>query len=374
MKKFITNCTVVTDGKEISGVGIVTDGGKIVDLCEKAPEGCEVIDLGGKYIAPGFIELHAHGGGGAELIDGTDEAFDTVCHFHESHGTAVFYPTLSASDNSTILGFLDALRRNKDKYTMELPGAHLEGPYLNPEMCGAQDTGVIRKPDEAEYTALISEYGDIIARWSYAPENDEDGKFARYLKDHGILSATAHSAAEYSHMIAALENGNRLVTHLYSCTSTVTRHGGFRHLGVIETAYLMDDIYVEAIADGCHIPPELMRMIVKLKGTDRVCLITDAIRFAGVGAGTHDGNVPYLIEDGVAKLLDRSAFAGSIASSDVLLRRTVAAGIPMPDVVKMMTETPAKVMGLFTKGRIAKGFDALFTVFDGDYNASVLKA
>ncbi len=374
MMKYITNCTIVTEGKEIKDSGIVVNNGKIVAVSGKAPAECELIDLGGKYIAPGFIELHCHGGNGAELIDGTDEAFDTACRFHESHGTAVFYPTLSASDKDTVIGFLEAVKRNKDKYTMEIPGAHLEGPYLAPEMCGAQDTTVIRYPDKAEYTEIADRYGDVIARWSYAPERDKNCEFVKFLAERGILPATAHSSAEYCHMNAALEYGNKLVTHLYSCTSTITRHGGFRHLGVIESAYLSDDIYVEAIADGCHIPAELMRMIVKLKGTDRVCLITDAIRFAGVGEGVYTGNVSYLVEDGVAKLTDRSAFAGSIATSDVLLKRTVAAGIPMPDVVKMMTETPAAVMGLKTKGKISTGFDALFTVFDSEYNASVLKA
>jgi len=289
--KYITNCTIVTDGKEIKDSGIVIDNGKIVTVSPIKPTDCEIIDLGGKYIAPGFIELHCHGGNGSELIDGTDEAFEAVCRFHESHGTAVFYPTLSATSNDKIIAFLEALKRNKDKYTMEIPGAHLEGPYLNPEMCGAQDTVVIRYPDEAEYIDIIEKYGDIIARWSYAPERDEGAKFAHYLKEHGILSSTAHSSAEYSHMTEALAEGNKLVTHLYSCTSTVTRHGGFRHLGVIETAYLCDDIFVEAIADGCHLPPDLLRMIVKIKGTDRVCLITDAIRFAGIGEGSVGGNL-----------------------------------------------------------------------------------
>jgi N-acetylglucosamine-6-phosphate deacetylase len=165
-------------------------------------------------------------------------------------------------------------------------------------------------------------------------------------------------------MLAALAGGNRLVTHLYSCTSTITRHGGFRHLGVIESAYLLDDIYVEAIADGCHLPPELLRLIVKQKGVERVCLITDAIRFAGRQSGEVGGAVPYVIEDGVAKLADRSAFAGSIATVDVLIRRTVNAGISLAETVQMMTETPAKVMGLEGMGRIDKGYRAVFTILD----------
>ncbi|MBR6502837.1 MAG: amidohydrolase family protein, partial [Clostridia bacterium] len=137
--------------------------------------------------------------------------------------------------------------------------------------------------------------------------------------------------------------------------------------GIIESAYLLDDVYVEAICDGCHLPLPLLQLIIKQKGTDRVCLITDALRPGGIGEEGKeytDCPVPFVIEDGVAKLLDRSAFAGSIATSDILLKTAVKAGFSIADTVKMMTQTPAKVMGLESKGKIAAGFDAQFTVFN----------
>lgn len=374
MKKYIKNCTIVTNGKEIIGSGIITENGKILELTDKPSAESETVDLGGKYIAPGFVDIHCHGGGGYEFYDSTYDSMKAACDFHRSHGTAIIYPTLSAVDNATMVRMLECMKENINKLGIKIPGVHLEGPYLAPEMCGAQDTSVIRAPEKAEYESIVSRFGNIISRWSYAPERDADCEFVRFLSEHGIVPATAHSSAELYHIEDAKKFGNRLVTHLYSCTSTVTRHGGFRHLGVIESAYLMDDIFVEAIGDGCHIPPELMRMIIKIKGAERVCLITDAIRFAGIGIGSYGGNVPYLIEDGVAKLTDRSAFAGSIASTDIILRRTVEAGIPMPDVVRMLTETPAAVMGLTNNGKIDAGYDALFTVFDKNFNASVLLA
>lgn len=362
MKKFYDNGVIVTDGKEIMGLGILTEDGMIVDLLAEAPEGAEIVDLGGRYVMPGLIDLHCHGGDGFEFIDGTEESILGACRLHADHGTRVLYPTISATDYDTMVRALEAIERCRDRMPLEIPGVHLEGPYLAPEMCGAQDTGVIRLPDPKEYEALVERFGSLIARWSYAPEKDVDGRFLAFLKEKGITPATAHSAAEYSHMQAALSGGNRLVTHLYSCTSTITRHGGFRHLGVIESAFLMDDIYVETIADGCHLPPELLRMIVKIKGVDRVCLVTDAIRFGGLTSGEVSGAVPYVIEDGVAKLSDRSAFAGSIATADVLIERTVKAGFSLADTVRMMTETPATLMGLSRKGRIAPGFDADFTI------------
>ena len=367
----LTNGKVVSDGKVLEGVDILVENGIIKDVVPTAPSEA-AIDLKGNYIAPGFIELHCHGAMGYEFIDGTEEAYFKICEKHAKHGTKVMYATFSAADFKKLYKALEAFEKVKNDLPLDVPGVHLEGPYFAPEMSGAQNPEFIHEPRAEEYVPIIARFGHLISRWSYAPELDKDNKFLDYLTSHEIIPAIGHSAAEYSHLLPAFEKGNRLVTHLYSCTSTITRHGGFRHLGIIETAYLLDDMYVEAIADGCHLPPELLRLIVKLKGTDRVALITDATRAGGMTAeefnGGDSGGMKFIIEDGVAKLPDRTAFAGSIATADQLLQRTVAAGISIPDTVKMMTETPANIMGLKTKSKIAKGFDADFTVFDKDLN------
>ena len=365
--KILTNGKIISDGKEICGYDIVIDGNKIVDVKPTETVNGEKIDLGGNYIAPGFIELHCHGGGGYEFIDATPEAFKKACKTHAAHGTRVMYPTISATDYDTMVRVLQTARAVKDICALEIPGIHLEGPYFALEQCGGQAPGIVRDVDREEYESLLEEYSDIIARWDYAPEKDKDNAFLRDVTDKGILAATAHSSAEYDDVLRAYEGGNHLVTHLYSCTSTITRHQGFRRLGIVESAYLLDDMYVEAIADGCHLPLDLLKMIIKLKGTDHVCLITDALRPGGIaeeGKEYRDCPVPFVIEDGVAKLLDRSAFAGSIATSDILLKTAVKSGCTIADAVKMMTATPAKVMGLTTKGKIAAGYDACFTVFN----------
>ena len=365
--KILTNGKIISDGKEICGYDIVIDGNKIVDVKPTETVNGEKIDLGGNYIAPGFIELHCHGGGGYEFIDATPEAFKKACETHAAHGTRVMYPTISATDYDTMVRVLQTARAVKDTCALEIPGIHLEGPYFALEQCGGQAPGIVRDVDREEYESLLEEYSDIIARWDYAPEKDKDNAFLRDVTDKGILAATAHSSAEYDDVLRAYEGGNHLVTHLYSCTSTITRHQGFRRLGIVESAYLLDDMYVEAIADGCHLPLDLLKMIIKLKGTDHVCLITDALRPGGIaeeGKEYRDCPVPFVIEDGVAKLLDRSAFAGSIATSDILLKTAVKSGCSVADAVKMMTATPAKVMGLTTKGKIEVGYDACFTVFD----------
>ena len=365
--KILTNGKIISDGKEICGYDIIIKDGKIIELKPTAETDGEKIDLGGNYIAPGFIEIHCHGGGGYEFIDATPEAFKKACETHAAHGTRVIYPTISATDYDTMVRVLQTARAVKNDCAIEIPGIHLEGPYFALEMCGGQAPGIVRDVDREEYESLLEEYSDVIARWDYAPEKDKDNAFLNAVRDRGILAATAHSSAEYDDVLRAFNGGNRLVTHLYSCTSTITRHQGFRHLGIVESAYLLDDMYVEAIADGCHLPLDLLKMIIKFKGTDHVCLITDALRPGGIGEEGkeyRDCPVPFVIEDGVAKLLDRSAFAGSIATSDILLKTAVKSGCTIADAVKMMTATPAKVMGLTTKGKIAAGYDACFTVFN----------
>lgn len=356
---------------------VIVEDGKITKVLphddDNIQSGMERIGLDGKYLAPGFIDLHCHGGAGHEFVDGTAESVRRACDIHARNGTRVLYPTISAMDFDTTYRALEAIEQVKDSCDVEIPGVHLEGPYLDKDYCGGQDSRFIRPPQKEEYVKLLDRFGSLIARWTYAPEHD-DGAFLDELNRRGVVASIGHSSAEYNVVAKVCDRGCRLITHLYSCTSTITRHGGFRHLGIVESAYLLDDMFVEAIGDGCHLPPELLRLIVKLKGSARVCLITDAIRHAGMEncdllhGGTQ--NVPYIIEDGVAKLADRSAFAGSIATTQRLVQCAVGAGISLADSVRMLTETPAAVMGLKGKGKIAPGFDAQFTILDRNLNVS----
>jgi len=375
MVKVYRNARVITDGRILPLQDVVEKAGKIEKILPAGrgdySEADKIVDLEGKYLAPGFIDLHCHGGAGFEFVDGTAEAVEKACRIHADLGTRVLYPTISAMDFETTFRALEAIEKVKECCAVEIPGVHLEGPYLDKEYCGGQDSRFIRPPQPDEYMELLHRFGSLIARWTYAPEHD-DGAFLDALTAHGVVASIGHSSAEYADVEKVCSLGCRLITHLYSCTSTITRHGGFRHLGIIESAYLLDDMFVEAIGDGCHLPPELLRLIVKLKGVDRVCLITDAIRHAGMQncdlmqGGTQ--SVPYIIEDGVAKLADRSAFAGSIATTERLLHCAVDARISLENAVRMLTQTPAAVMNLKQKGRIAHGYDAQFTILDQKLN------
>ena len=371
--------TKICNGKLVLPHGVAEDlnvyfeDGKITRITGENLSADRVIDARGGYVTPGFIDIHVHGGDGFEFIDATREAVLSAANIHAKHGTTTIYPTLSAYSESDTCAAMDVIRECMDDPSLlpQIGGVHLEGPYFSVKQAGAQDPRFIRDPDSAEYGRLVERYGDLIRRWSYAPERSGAEAFQQYLNDHGIVGAAGHTDAEYDHIKATFDLGCKLITHLYSGTSTITRHGGFRHLGVIESAYLLDDMDVETIADGCHLPPLLLKLIFKLKGREHMCLVTDAIRYGGrtdcenVQTGTE--SVPYVIEDGVAKLADRTAFAGSIATMDRLVRVCAQdVGISLADAVYMATAVPARIMGLTTKGQLKEGFDADLVILSED--------
>lgn len=376
--------TRICGGKLILPEGIVEgkdlyfEDGVITAVTDSLLPADRVIDAEGSFVSPGFIDIHVHGGDGYEFCDPSQQAILNAANIHGLHGTTTIFPTISAYDVNTTTTALETIENNREHENLipNIGGVHLEGPYFSAGQCGAQDPQYIRDPVPAEYSRFVERFGDLIARWSYAPERSGSEDFQRYLSEHGIIGSAGHTDAEYSHMQAVYDLGCKLVTHLYSCTSSITRKGGFRHLGVIESAWLLDELDVEAIADGCHLPPALLKMIYKLKGPEHMCLVTDAIRFGGcTSCDTAKGgteSVPYIIEDGVAKLADRSAFAGSIATTDTLIRVcTKDVGIGLADAVKMLTQVPARIMNLPRKGQLKEGFDADIIFFDE--NISVRK-
>ena len=346
---------------------IYFENGRITDVTASDYPVIGEYDATGYYVSPGFIDIHTHGGGGNPFEGSVDEIVEG-CHFHLRHGTTSICPTISAAEFTSMAGSVENIRQVMDDPRVKgtVIGAHLEGPYLSQRQAGAQCADFITAPRSQEYLPLLEKYADVIARWSYAPENDVGEDFAKALKQYGVVASAGHTDAPYDDMLRAMEHGCSLITHLYSCTSTVTRDHGFRRLGVIETAYLMKDLFVEIICDGKHLPPELIRMIYQIKGADRIALVTDSLALAGTEQ-THGfmQSTEFIIEDGVCKLMDRSAFAGSIATADRLLRVAVhEAGIPLTDAVKMLTSTPARIMKLPGKGCIARGMDADLAVFD----------
>ena len=337
-----------------------------------------LIDAKGKYVAPGFIDIHTHGGGGHDFMDGTVDAYLGAAETHARYGTTALLPTTLTSTFDELVNtfavFKEAAKRNTKG--AKFLGLHLEGPYFAYNQRGAQDPKYLRNPEPEEYNKILSGSDDIV-RWSLAPELPGALDFGKVLTSKNILTSIAHSDAIYEEVLDAFNAGFTHVTHLYSAMSSVTRRNAFRYAGVLEAAYLIDDMTVEIIADGVHLPKPLLQFVYKFKGPEKTALCTDSMRGAGIPdgesiLGSLEKGQRVIIEDGVAKLPDRTAFAGSVATTDRLVRTMVeVAEVPLLEAVKMMTLTPARIMHIDQqKGSIQKGKDADLVVFDDKIHVS----
>jgi N-acetylglucosamine-6-phosphate deacetylase len=375
MRLKITNGNIITPFRYIRNGAVVIENGVILGVHEgniDFPD-ATVIDAGGNYISPGFIDLHIHGGGGHDFMDGSQEAFLKIAETHAQYGTTAMVPTTLTSEKEDLLETLDLYEKanvNNHKGAQFL-GMHLEGPYFALSQRGAQDPRYIRNPDPQEYEEVLA-YSSSITRWSAAPELPGAIAFGKRLREKGILAAVAHTDAIYEEVLDAYENGYTLATHLYSAMSGVTRKNAFRYAGTIESAFLLD-MDVEIIADGVHLPAPLLKLIYKIKGADRIALITDAMRGAGMPEGESTlgslkNGLKVIIEDGVAKLPDRTSFAGSVSTADRLVRTMVKmADVSLLDSIRMITLTPARIMGVEkNKGSLVAGKDADIVIFDED--------
>ena len=374
----ITNGRVITPGEVIENGTVLIAGGCITAIGAgniDAP-GATVIDAGGRYISPGFIDIHIHGGGGHDFMDNTVDAFLGIAETHARYGTTAMCPTTLTSSKEDLLETLHIyeLADKKNTQGAQFIGMHLEGPYFALNQCGAQDPRYIRNPDPKEYKEILAGT-TAIKRWSAAPELPGAIDFGKYIIEHGILAAIAHTDAIYEEALLGFENGYTLATHLYSGMLGVTRRNAYRYAGVVEAAFLIDDMDVEIIADGIHLPPPLLKLVYKIKGPGRTALITDAMRAAAMPPGESilgslKNGLKVIVEEGVAKLPDRTAFAGSIATFDGLVRNMIKfADVSLVDAIQMAALTPARIMNVANKkGSIEKGKDADIVIFDEDIN------
>lgn len=367
---YVTNARILRDSAFTDSTGMLVENGKITAFTDTVPENAQIVDCGGRLVIPGFVDIHIHGGGGSEFIDGTSEAFKTVARTHCLHGTTSLCPTPASCSLSSLYKLFDVYRSVKDnaKYC-DFLGIHLEGPFLSLENKGAQNASYIISPTKELMKELLERGKGAVARISFAPENEGMNDCIEMAQDAGILLAIAHSNVQYEETEAVYNRGVRLITHLFNATTSIRKVNQIVRAGQIEAFYTLPEMKAEIIGDGCHVPKQVIAMARRFKGTDSICLITDAMRAAGTDVTeSYLGEVlpenRVIIEGGVAKLPDRSFYAGSIATTDRVFRNAVQnVGLPVEDVSAMMSKTPARLMGAGDrKGILEVGYDADFLI------------
>ena len=373
MKKKIINAKVVLSDRVLDGGCVVFEDGIITYVGEADQPADEVFDASGNYLLAGFVDIHCHGGGGYDFMDASPDEMRKISEFHLSHGTTTLVATTLTDTWESIEHSLDNFAAlGEDRLTLH--GVHLEGPWFSPKQCGAQSTDQMEKPSGEKLKALKSKY-PFIERISLAPEIDEKFDTGRVAVELGMIAAIGHTDADFDTTVEAADNGYTLVTHLYSGMRGVVRKNAYREAGCVEGSLFDDRLTVETIADGKHLPAGILKLVYKCKGADRICLVTDSTR----GAGSKDGETMMLgklvggtlaiIEDGVAKLPDRQSFAGSIATTDRLFRTVRSlVGVSLPEISRMISATPARVMGYSDRGRIEVGLRADLVIMDKDFN------
>lgn len=372
----LVNGQIVLRDSVTQGKAVVIEDGKIVGIADVGVLGSEVerVDVGGRFIAPGLIDLHTHGALGHTFNEPTAEAFGTICVENARRGVTGLLATLATAPMNDLircLGFCRAWMNQSNRGTRVL-GAHLESPYINPAQKGALDPANIRMPDDGSVDALL-EYSDVLKIFVLAPELPGAIELTCKLTALGVIVAAGHSSAKDDQVLAAMRVGLRHVTHIWSAMSMVVREGPWRKPGLLEAALTVDGLSVEMIADNKHLPPTLMKLAYKCIGADRLCVISDATSGAGLpeGARFKMGGLEYEVHDGVGMMLDRSSFAGSSTLvNEMIPILTNVVGIPLVEVIRMLTLTPARVLGIDDrKASIAPGKDADIAIFNDDWTA-----
>ena len=364
----LINARILTPQGWLKDGSVLIRDGKILEVtnCDLAVIGAQLIDVKGMHVLPGGVEIHAHGGGGRDFMECTEDAFRGAVQTHMKYGTTSIFPTLSSSTVPMIEQAAETGTRMMAEKDSPILGLHLEGHYLNMAMAGGQMPENIKNPDPNEYIPIVENW-HCIKRWDAAPELPGAMQFGKYITGKGILASVAHTQAEFEDIRTAYEAGYTHATHFYNAMPGFHKRREYKYEGTVESIYLMDDMTVEVVADGIHVPPTILRLVYKIKGVERMCAITDALACAASdNKEAFDPRV--IIEDGVCKLADHSALAGSVATMDRLIRTMVQkADIPLADAVRMVSETPARIMNVYDrKGSLQKGKDADIIVMDED--------
>lgn len=338
------------------------------------PVGIKRIDVDGRWITPGLIDIHTHGALGHTFNEPGEEAFNVILQENARRGVTGLLATVAAAPLDDLLHLFEFIRQwmATPRPGSQVFGAHLESPYISPGQCGALDPKSLRTPSDGSAARLL-EFDDILRIFVLAPELPGASELVAQLNERNILPAAGHSMAKEEHVLAAMQSGLRHVTHLFSAMSTTVREGPWRKPGLLETALVHPGLTVEMIADNKHLPPTLMKLAYQCIGPERLCIVSDATSGAGLPTGSRFrmGQMEYEVADGVGMMFDRSSFAGSTTLLNQMIRvLTDVVGIPLPEVIRMASLNPARVLNLDSrKGSLEAGKDADLAIFNPDFSA-----
>jgi N-acetylglucosamine-6-phosphate deacetylase len=315
-------------------------------------------------VVPGFVDLHVHGGAGAEFVGAGEDALRDILGLHARHGTTGLLATTLSAPPTRLRDAVASLARARHVTGgAEVLGIQLEGPFLSDVRRGAHDPRHLRPPDPREIDALLRAGDGAVRLVTLAPELPGGLAAVEQVVAQGVVAALGHTDATYAQAVAAVEAGARHATHLFNGMRPLHH----REPGIAAAALEAPEVTCELICDGRHVHPAALRLAHALKGTRGVALVTDAMRAAGVGDGRYGlGDLAVRVRGGRAELEDGEALAGSTLTMDAAVRHAVwAMSVSLGDAVAMASAVPARVLGLEDrKGAIAVGFDADLVVLD----------
>ncbi len=315
----------------------------------------EVLDLKGKYLAPGFVDIHNHGGYGYDYMDNTVEAFENILRFHSDNGITSAVASTVTAPKETIKETLSVAREVMAKKgdRAKLLGVHLEGPYLSFQNKGAHAPAYLSTPAEDDYSYML-ENADVIRQITISPELPGSVEFTEKMTAKGVVISMGHDNAILPELLPVVKAGATNLTHLFCAMSMVVMRNNKRYVGLREYGLIDDNLTAELIADNHHITPELFKMIYRCKGADGICLISDCLRAGGMKAdgtlyslGKKDDptSQQFMVADGIALLADGKTYAGSIQPISQMLRNIVFdGGAPLVEAIKTVSSTPAKII------------------------------
>ncbi|ERI89452.1 N-acetylglucosamine-6-phosphate deacetylase [Clostridiales bacterium oral taxon 876 str. F0540] len=362
----IKNCKIIFEDRIESG-SILIRNGKIEKINPSEIESDAVIDAKGLYVSPGFIDVHIHGAGGFDTMDGTKESINAIAKTIANYGTTSFLPTTMTCAIDDIKKAVEISHECMREGTegANVVGVHLEGPFISPAMIGAQNPNFIQKPSVDTFNDIVGNNIDAIKSITLAPEIEGASELIKYLKEKGIVVSIGHSKATYAEALEGIKNGIGHSTHLYNAM-TPLHH---REPGIVG-AIFDTDITTETISDGIHISYPSLRVAYKQKGFNKVLLVTDAMMACGMPEGKYSlGGQDVFVKDGAARLKEGN-LAGSILTLDKAIRNVYKnSNYELYDIVKMATYNGAKHCKVENKkGLIKEGYDADLVLFDEDIN------